>query len=311
VGQFTLVSKPFPKLEGSHNGAGWISSSEHVADPASVVADVSVPFEMPFWPYHIRVLSLEIEEEVAPNWFGVAFPKGITKFDTVNIFCHPHPGNAGMDDSSYPKRSGNWPKLFRYAELFGRQMAMAKTNHITVVPFFSNHSYGDTGIFGRNWLDLVEQIIVHAKNASREAAAAEAAVDGRHGGFTPAKRLVIEEHVKKGSRPSPRTSSSQLSHVVLSCFSRGRALLATVRAQSPGMNSFLREVWDFDGVGGAIPSAPRVITYDQHKTRGTIEHIHCPPERFVNYHHSVVANAHGDIPARMACHAATVSRVGK
>jgi hypothetical protein len=88
-------------------------------------------------------------------------------------------------------------------------------------------------------------------------------------------------------------------------------LATTVRSRAKGITTFLREVWDFDGVGGAVPGAPRVLTYDQHKTPGrTKDHFHVPPSRWVKYHNAVVANVHGDIPAMLACHAATISGVG-
>src|SRR5688500_14500542 len=155
MGGFTLVSKSFSPLSGVHSGTGGVSGAAHVVDPVSVDNEISAQLEFKFSPYNIHVLSLETGAPEAPNWFGVSFRKGISSFDTVHIFCHPHPGNAGMAEADYGSRSGNWPRLFRYAEIFGRQMAIANTNHITVVPFFTDSTYASTGIFANHWLDLV------------------------------------------------------------------------------------------------------------------------------------------------------------
>jgi len=88
-------------------------------------------------------------------------------------------------------------------------------------------------------------------------------------------------------------------------------LMWTVRRQLPGLTRFLREVWDFDGVHGAAPTAPKAILYDQGKVAGgAATTFHVPPERWQEYHHAVVKNVHGDIPAMLACHAATIGSVG-
>jgi hypothetical protein len=312
---FTLVSKKFPALSGVHSGTGTVTGSAHVVDPPSVDKDISTQLDFKFLSYNIQVLSFETGAPEAPNWFGVSFRKGISSFNTVNIFCHPHPGNAGMAEAQYAARGGNWPRLFRYAEIFGRQMSIANANHITIVPFFTDSTYASTGIFANHWLDLVEQIIVGVRNSS-QGATPPAAPDGRipNAGATDINRLVTESTAsrKGGSAPAIRTSSNLLSHVVLSCFSRGRVLLGSVRNQAKGMNHFLREVWDFDGVGGSPPARVRALLYDQHKTSAKrADNFHVPPERWVKYHNAVIANVHGDIPAMLACHAATISSARK
>src|SRR5262249_47012713 len=161
-----------------------------------------------------------------------SFRQGLDAFDTVTIFCHPHPGNAGMRDEDYLGRTGEWPKLFRYAEIFGRQMDIAQSNHITIIPFFSNASYCDTGIFGRNWKDFFEQILARVRNAARTpqppATKARAAV-------TPIESIEYSSvSRKKGAPPPVVDMSGRLQHVVLSDFSHGRQLMWTVRRQLPG-----------------------------------------------------------------------------
>jgi hypothetical protein len=313
---YTLVSKSFAPLKDVHNGSGTATGHAHTAKPESVEGDAQMDFE--WLPYSTEILSLETDSPDPPNWFGVSFRTGITSFDTIHLFCHPHPGHAGMADGDYPARRGEWPKLFRYAEIFGRQMSIAKTNHITVVPFFTSSTYGDLGVVADNWLDLVEQIINQVRNTPQGAAGAGAgapagaeAARTPRAATTPVERLVTTDATRKKGAPPPRPTSSALKNVVLSDFSRGRELASRMRASAKGLTTFLREVWDFDGVGGAIPSAPRVLTYDQHGGAGVAkDHFHVPPKRWVKYHNAVIANVHGDIPAMLARHAATISGVG-
>src|SRR5215469_7601866 len=106
MGNYKLESKPFPPLAKFHQGAGTFSGNAHVVDPSSVNQDVDSLLKFKFASYRITVMSVEIATPEAPNWFGVSFRHGINVFDTVNIFCHPHPGNAGMKDQDYAARSG-------------------------------------------------------------------------------------------------------------------------------------------------------------------------------------------------------------
>src|SRR5262245_27274793 len=222
---YKLVSKSFPARnvgpsEGPHLGTGTFTiTDKHLVEPWTVGRDFKAPlstqlgFRTP--ECKIRVMSFEIDTVEAPNWFGVSFRQGIRALDSVNIFCHPFPEKAQMHDQDYAGRSGNWPRLFRYAQMFGSQMAAATSNLVTIVPFFNNATYGNTGIFGPNWQDFVAQILA----AVRQDAAGGA------------------------------SSAPGLKHVVLSDFSRGRDLMAAVRTNARGLGGFLREVWDFDGVG--------------------------------------------------------------
>ncbi len=309
MSKYTLESKSFPALSGFHHGTGAITGSAHVVDPLSVTQDVNSPLKFNFASFKIRVMSVEIDTNDAPNWFGVSFREGLTSFDTVNIFCHPYPGSpkAGMKDEHYPSRSGEWPKLFRYAEIFGRQMSIAKADHITIIPFFTNATYQSTGIFGPNWKDIVEQILVLARN---EGNAPLPPTGKAKPAQTPIDVLSSPFHRKKGDPGPPVDMPGRLKHVVLSDFSHGRTLMWAVRNQSPGLKSFLREVWDFDGVHAAPPPG---ILYDQATAAGGgSKTFHVPPPRWQEYHHRILLNEqlHGDIPAMLACHAATISIVG-
>jgi hypothetical protein len=309
MSKYTLESKPFSALPSFHQGAGNISNSAHVVDPPSVNQDVNSALRFKFAPFNITVMSVEIATNDAPNWFGVSFRRNIKVFDTVNIFCHPHPGNAGMRDADYANRSGEWPKLFRYAQNFGRQMDIAQSNHITIIPFFNNASYNSTGIFGPNWKDIVEQILRLARTG---AMAAQTPGGKTRWADTPIESVKYAGSGKKGS-PAEVHTLGLLRNVVLSDFSHGRQLMWTVRQQSPGLSGFLREVWDFDGVHGAVPVSPRAIVYDQ-GSGAAASHttFHVPGERWQEYHHAILnrEQLHGDLPAMLACHAASISSVG-
>ncbi|MDG4554509.1 MAG: hypothetical protein P9E24_09725 [Candidatus Competibacter sp.] len=313
----SLSSKTFPPLPTVHQGTGRHRGREHAAKPESVLGPYTQPFEMPHETYDIQVLSLEADPAgSAPNWFGVSYSSAIKSFDTIHIFAHPHPGNAGMNDPQYPTRSGEWPKLFRYAEILGRQISMAGTNHITVVPFFTNTTYGSLGVFADDWLDILEQIVVLVRNTAANAGQSTPPASGArepHTAVTEINRLVTSGATrKKGDKAPSKVSSNYVKNIVLSGFSRGRVLASSIAKGARGMSGLIREYWDFDGIGGSMPPAPRVITFDQMKiTTKTATTVHAPPERFVNYHKRVVVNAHGDIPARMAWHAAKTSYVGK
>jgi hypothetical protein len=284
MGKYQLASTPFPALNTGdvrHGGTGAINSAKNLVEPWTVARDVNTQLGFQFIKYSIKVMSFEISTQEAPNWFGVSFRNGIISFDKVNIFFHPNPGGAGMTDHDYPTRSGNWPKLFRYAEMFGSQMAAAECDQITVVPFFNNSSWGGTlGLFPANWKDIVEDIL----NAVR----------------TEALQLSSSDTVV-------------LKDVVLSDFSAGRSRMQTMRARAPSLGSYLREIWDFDGVGGVPPHTAggvRAIIYDQHAARDP--HIfHVPPQRWLGFHHKLVASVHSNIPDMLAWHAATVSSVCK
>jgi hypothetical protein len=307
MGKYTLESKPFPPLPKIHQGTGTFSGNAHVVDPSSVNQDVSAPLKFKFASYKITVMSVEIATRDAPNWFGVSFREGLNAFDTINIFCHPHPGNAGMTDADYPARTGEWPKLFRYAEIFARQMDIAQANHINIIPFFNNASYGSTGIFGPNWKDIIEQILELARSATISGRAVlSASTSGESAIFFSFKR-------PKNFPVTPVDPSGRLQNVVLSDFSHGRTLMWTVRRQSHGMDRFLREVWDFDGVHAAAPVSPRAFVYDQGSgVAVSPTTFHVPPERWQEYHHAILKRheLHGDLPAMLACHAATISSVG-
>lgn len=289
--RYKLESKPFPARQaapgdGPHRGTGTFTFRKALVDPGTVGRDRTAPLstqlKFPHPECSIRVMSFEIATAEAPNWFGVSFRTGIQAFDSAVIVCHPFPKGAHMEDADYGTRGGRWSALFRYAEMFGTQLSAATSNLVAVVPFFNNASYGNTGLFGMNWQAIVTDIL----SAARQ--------DRGLGG------------------------AATLKNVVLAGFSRGRQLAGTVRTNCRGLGGFLREVWDFDGVGGATPAPAkglRVLHYDQHDAVSDLSNFHVPPKLWRGFHGPAAdlptANVHSNIPDMLGWHAALFSGVGR
>lgn len=323
MGQYTLVSREFPRLMENgtvvHGGTGDIKSKYRLVQPWTVdnYLDVNGRLHFQEMEYSVTVLSLNIDGPVSPNWFGVCYRKSILSFDSVNIFVHPSPGHAGMKDDTYQSRSGSWPRLFRYAEMLGRQMAAANSDRITIIPFFSNAAFGSGGIFTSNWKDLVDQILklasASAQATNSNAAAAAVATATSRGPFAAARAAF------DAVATVPVQYAPELKNVVLSNFSRGRGLMNSIRKAAPGLGSYLREVWDFDGNAAPAPepsAGVRVLRYDQAlSVKSTPSLFHVPPPRWVEFHGEAAlkpgANVHSNIPDMLAWHTATVSRSGK
>ncbi len=279
MSRYPVNSVSFPALADVHGGTGRISKAKHIVVPDSVAREFTTQLDFTYPRYDVTVMSFQIDGNAAPNWFGVAFRSGIRSFDAVNIFFHPSPGHAGMQDGDYAAHVGDWPKLFRYAEMLGSQLAIGASNQIVIVPFFNNASYLSTGIFAPNWQEIVTDIVTAARAEALQSSMLDPVI---------------------------------LRDVVLSDFSFGRHIMHTMRMRAPGLGGYLREIWDFDGVGPGTPytsAGVRGILYDQHSVRDA-RSFHVPPQRWLGFHHKVVPSVHSNIPDMLGWHAATVSGVG-
>ena len=295
--KLTPISIP-PLSDGvfSHNGTGEVSGMAHVMDPATVAGGPNDVMKLDFLPYRINVACFHTGSPDQPNWFGVSYRAGVTSFETINLFCHPHPGHAHMSDADYQTRSGNWPRLFRYAEVVGRQVAIAQKNYVTVIPFFSNASYGDGGMFTKNWKDVLGQILVQVRSMAHAAAGT---------GLLPGMGSI--HHI--AAAQAANSANAGPKNLILSCFSRGRDAARVIHGRAAGIGGTLRELWDFDGIGGSMPGAPRIIHYDRQPVQSAIDTFHLPPHRFAGWSTNVSADgAHGLIIAFMVRHAAAISR---
>ncbi|MCP3709798.1 hypothetical protein M3I54_22910 [Paraburkholderia sp. CNPSo 3274] len=101
---------------------------------------------------------------LAPNWFGVAVPDGITDYRNVIIYFHPNPAQSGANyqPADYQDKSGahgtNWKELYAYVERLGKQIAGSEnTNQILIFPFMEN--YDDVGLLPQYWYCIVMDIL--------------------------------------------------------------------------------------------------------------------------------------------------------
>lgn len=271
-----------------HKGTG-----NHAYDPWLVqwwtVNDVSKPLGFQLKHCEVVVMCLTIRTSDAPDWYGIAFRRGIRSFSSVNVFFHPSPGNAGMTDDAYKSRTGLWPALFRYAQNLGFQLDAGGCDQVLVIPFFNNASYSTGGIFAPRWKEIVAVALSGAQRAASSM-----------GGKT------WSADVEKGSSLSPEASD-----VVLSCFSFGRQSMQSVRQRMPGLNTCLREIWDFDGTGPGRPTSDgkvKVISYDQQDSMIPTA-FHVPLRRWSGFSPVKIKDPHGFIPNMLMWHAAEVSDV--
>jgi hypothetical protein len=290
MSKYKLVATSFPALNDPIKGHRGTFDNQicdcNLVEPSSVAKPYTQQLETAYVRPKISVMSFEISDlgaQQGPNWFGASYRSDITAFDSVNIFFHPVPTNE-MPESGYRARSGGWSKLFRYTEHLGRQMAAASNNQIVIVPFFNPGSWSSTGIFAPNWHEIVIDILRSIKARVTK---------------MPAEQVQV-----------------LFRNVVLSDFSRGRQNMYHFKKAAPQLDGYLREIWDFDGVTGAPPyqGAPvRGIVYDQAASNNP-HSFHAPPSRWEKYHNSKhlrFDDVHGDFPAMLAWHAATISTVGK
>ena len=313
MSKYTVTPTQFSPLAGSHKGTGTYEDAKNLVEPLSVDQDIKKPLDFRFIKFSITVMSFEIATGEAPNWYGVGFRNGIRSFDTVNIFCHPSPGYAGMTDQDYPTRSNSWSKIFRYVDMLASQVAVANSDQILIIPFFNNATYVSTGIFGPNWQDIVEQIR-HTVIAQVQlgAVATKVQVPPNAGPFAAA-RAAFEAAISPDV-VHPINYTASLKNVVLSDFSYGRTFMWNIRKSAwPGELS--AQSLGLCGNGDAAPYTKkdvRGILYDQSRSiPPDRRRFHMPPERWVPYHQKVVENVHGDIPALLGWHAARISSFGK
>ncbi len=281
----------------THQGTGLIKYSPILAQPWTVAQDVSKPLGFQTKECAVNVLSLTIDAPHGPNWFGVAFRVGTTSFSSVNIFCHPHPGHAGMQDKDYATRTGDWPALFRYSQNLGFQLSAGDVNQVLVIPFFNNASYFTGGVFVHRWKEILSVIV---NGASIVATLGD-----------PRVAPKVELGVLEAALLSGKPLSVSVDNVIFSCFSFGRNLMQTLRFNMAGVGSLLREIWDFDGAGAALPQGNKIrtILYDQAVSKSPWS-FHVPNPRWSGFPCPKVTDAHGFIPNTLLWHATTVSGVG-
>ncbi len=296
--EIKVRSIEFPALPPTHLGTSNTTPHEYeelLVDPVSVTPRFNEPLlpQKRVGRFYAKLYEIDdgtlASPASGPRYFGVAFRFGITDIGTVNIFCHPVPGNAGMQDNDYPSLKGTWSNLFRYIQHFGVQLAAGGSNMVLVMPMFSNATYTNLGIFNKAWHEIIDAILVEVQKVAWP--------------DKPGEEMVRNRTAMK--------------NVILSDFSRGRPLLSRVR-NAPGMAALLREIWDFDGVGGAPPGPPkggRAFLYTQGAIGPGHNVFYLPLPRWARfpfYAQARLSNngVHGDIPQRLCLHASRISEFG-
>jgi hypothetical protein len=237
-----------------------------------------------------------IDAAVVPNWFGVIVPSVFNNpyvdFTTPNIFFHPTPSQAGYVDADYVYKSGKWPQLFYYMDDLGIQLDVAGPTQIVIMPFLTEAAK-DTGILPANWLDIVTDILT--------------AVQNQMGGANAGSNL-------------------QVSEVVISSFSAGIKYSDSFRRQAIGLNSYLNEIWDFDGsfsvtyrhISQSLHTTPdyTVIKYDQVDSPiSPPTTFHVPVRRWASVPGGLTnirpdLQVHGRIRDYLFLHACSITSVG-
>jgi hypothetical protein len=204
----------------------------------------------------VHTMLFQLNEQVVPNWFGVAVPSQITDFTKPNIFFHPIPAQDGYKDADYPTKSGKWPQLFYYMERLGYQLDAAiatygaPASQIVIMPFLTSAAT-DTGVLPARWLQLITDILTSVRSA----------VGGGGGALT-------------------------VSEVVVSSFSVGYMYSLAFRQQAVGLAPLLKQVWDFDGYPKSLSglftgtATVKATKYDQ---AAEADSIHEPLSRWAAY----------------------------
>lgn len=237
-------------VPGYHSGTGLHQAARLMVDPSTVPG--SAPLQFAAHQTSVTTMLFALNEQVVPNWFGVAVPPGVTDFSKAHIFFHPIPGQAGYLDSDYPTKSGKWPQLFYYMERLGYQVDRARQlgatpNQIVIMPFLTSAAT-DTGIFPNRWKNIVIDVLTSVR-------------------------------ILTGAGGS---SLIAISEVTVSSFSVGFVYSESFRQTATGIQPLMSQVWDFDGYPKAQSSAltgPNVIKYDLASEPGS---IHLPSPRWAN-----------------------------
>jgi hypothetical protein len=210
------------------------------AKPPSVVADGKLSPTFLSAPYKVHVFQHGLKGFV-PTRIAAVVPGGLTEFNRALIFFHPLPTKrAGYDDGQYFGQTGGWHNIYRYCDQQGAQLAVSKRKLVFIFPIFNLASAETCGRFPDEWKSLIEDIMVMVRNSSAPGLA-------------------------KDPRPA-------LTDVVTASYSAGVKYMHTFLTKAKGLDSHLREVYDYDGRFstqkelserlGIYPKA-KVVTYDQ------------------------------------------------
>ena len=280
---YTVTQIDLAPIPNVHGGTGTHQSTNWVVDPASVPGSGNLAFLG--LDAEVTTLLFAIADNVVPNWFGVAVPRGISDFTRPHLFFHPTPGQAGYVDGDYRTKSGLWPQLFYYMERLGYQLDGARRNQVLIMPFMTE-ARKDGGILITDWQDIFTQILTQVRDI-----------------YDPSDQSALS-----------------IAQLVVSSFSAGMIYSDSFRRNGAKVVSLLAEVWDFDGrfstyswITQALHGTPQVqvIKYDQVASSDTSAY-HAPLPRWTNLVNPPTSNmeVHALIRDFMFLDGATVTSVG-
>lgn len=143
-------------------------------------------------------------------------PDGLEEFVRALIFFHPLPTKrAGCEDAQYQAQAGGWRNIYRYCHQQGKQLAASERKIIMVLPIFSLATTTTCGKFPEDWKRLIEEIMEHIRNSRFSGLAKE--------------------------------SGPKIKDVITASYSAGVKYMRTFLTKSSDLNTYLREVWDYDG----------------------------------------------------------------
>lgn len=159
------------------------------------------------------VQFFQLYDQVAPNWFGVLIPEGVTATNDVMVFFHPTPSQAGYEDADYGSKAG-WAGIFHYLnDDMAAQFCAARTGQVLILPLMTNATAGTCGILPQHWESVFGQILGY----------------------------IAAGPQSQSANPRPVNS------VVVASFSSGIAYSAAFRARG-NLGGRLAGVIDFDGI---------------------------------------------------------------
>ena len=258
VSPFFIQPIALPAMPTIHEGTGFHQIRRTIVLPTSVPGSGKLQFQSV--DCTTTTMLFELEAQKVPNWFGVGIPPLVTDFSKPIIYFHPTPAQANYKDSDYPTKTGKWPTLFYYMERLGCQLdaAMkffgAPRNQIVIMPFLTEGAH-DTGIFAKEWLGIVTDILTDVR----------AAMSATGGDTGP---VIVNE-------------------VVVASFSAGLIYSDAFRKNGLALKPFLKQIWDFDGFPKAgfddalVPTATvKLAKYDQASDPVA---LHVPLSRWSDY----------------------------
>ncbi len=238
-GNFVVSRIDLEASEFHHKGTGEHTTTKLVVDPASISGTGTLQFLSR--SVHVRTMLFRLNQDVVPDWFGVAVPDGITDFTRPTIYFHPTTNppryveaayfGKKKDAASRTPAESRWRELFEYVDRLGHQLAAAvqhfgaSPNQVVILPFITASQMNSAGILPTNWLPIVTDILIGVR----------AAVTGVMAPLT-------------------------VSEVVLAGYSAGFGCMWAFRkAAAATLNPLLKQVVDFDGFPKEV-SIPVVTT---------------------------------------------------